>query len=123
MSLPADWKDCYFILYTRNQDGTVDSTYAKPITRAQRKTGEILDFYGVKASKYGIKVPSGSDGWAIVHVVDGSPKTLISGEIVEPKTKKVWELGDGRIVYMRRGTANISINISMYARVFKSVSI
>lgn len=123
MSLPANWKDCYFVLYKRNEDGTVDSTYTKPIVQAQRKTGELLDFYGVRASKYGIKVPPTSVGWAIIHVVDGSPKIIISGDLIEPKSKRIWELSDGRVFYMRRGTTNISINISMYPKSFKSLSI
>jgi hypothetical protein len=123
MSLPANWKDCYFILYKRNEDGTVDSTYAKPIMQAQRKTGELLDFYGVRASKYGIKVPPTSVGWAIIHTVDGSPKTIISGDLIEPKSKRIWELSDGRVFYMRRGNTNISINISMYPKAFKSLSV
>ncbi len=123
MSLPANWKDCYFVLYKRNEDGTVDSTYTKPIVQAQRKTGELLDFYGVRASKYGIKVPPTSVGWAIIHAVDGSPKIIISGDLIEPKSKRIWELSDGRVFYMRRGTTNISINISMYPKSFKSLSI
>lgn len=123
MTLPKDMKDCYFILYSRNEDGTVDSTYAKPIVRAQRKTGELLDFYGVKASKYGIKVPAGTVGWAIIHLHNDEPKTIISGELIEPKSKRVWEFSDGRIFYMRRGTTNISINVSMYAKVFNNLKL
>jgi hypothetical protein len=123
MSIPADWKDCYFILFKRNEDGTVDSTYVKPIIQAQRKTGELLDFYGVRASKYGIKIPPFSTGWAVIHVNDDDTKTVISGEIIEPKSKRIWELSDGRIVMMRRGTTNISINISAHPKVFKSLKV
>lgn len=123
MSLPKDYSDCYLALYKINEDGTITSTYIKPIVRASRTSGEQLDFYGVKASKYGIRVPPGSQEWGIFQYDGSEFKLMVSGQIPEPKTKRVHEMSDGRIIFVRRGSANISISLSMHPKVFKSVKI
>jgi len=122
MSLPSDYNNCYFILYKNNEDGTIDSVYVKPIIRASKSSGQLLDFYGVRASKYGIKVPADAEGWAIIHVENKTPKRVISGNLPGPKESKIWELSDGRVVYIKRGTANISFSASMHVKKFRSVS-
>lgn len=119
MTLPADWKNCYFVLYKTNKDGTIDSTYVKPITKAQRATGEVLDFYGVKASKYGINVHPSTKYWGIFSIVNGNPKLLVSGDLIPPKTKQIVELSDGRHILLRRGARNLSMSISTTIASFK----
>jgi hypothetical protein len=112
MALPADWKNCYFVLYRTNTDGTIDSTYVKEITHAQRNTGELLPFYGVRASKYGIIVPKTTEKWGIISMEDSKPELLISGDIIEPNSKQIFELSDGRVIYMKRGKNNLTFSIS-----------
>ena len=123
MSIPKDYQNCFLAFYKINDDGTIDSTYIKPIVRASRSSGEQLDFYGVRASKYGIKVPPTSQEWGIFHYDGSEFKLLVSGQIPEPKTKRIHELSDGRIVYVRRGNANLSISMSMHPKTFRSVQI
>jgi hypothetical protein len=123
MTIPKDYTDCYLALYKINEDGTIDSTYIKPIVRATRTSGEQLDFYGVRASKYGIKVPTGSQEWGIFHYDGSEFKLLVSGQIPEPSTKRIHELSDGRIIYVRRAKSNLSISMSMYPKSFKSITI
>lgn len=119
MTLPANWKDCYFVLYKTNKDGTIDSTYIKPIIKAQRASGEVLDFYGVRASKYGIHVNPSTKYWGIFSITNGNPKLLLSGDLIPPKSRQIVELSDGRHILLRRGAKNLSISISTSVAAYK----
>lgn len=123
MTLPKDWQDCYFALYFTNEDGTATSTLVKPIIRATKKDGSELDFYGIRASKFGTKVPSGSESWGIFRYTDGEFELLVSGDIPEPNNRQLQELSDGRLIYVRRSQANLMFSISMLPKTFKSVKI
>jgi len=91
---PQDWKDCYFIFYKVNPDKTISSVgTVKPIVQGSKKNGTELEFYGVKAGS----------NWSM----------CFSGELPEPYTKSLIKLPDGRMAFLRRGKANMSISISL----------
>jgi hypothetical protein len=122
MTLPKDWADCHFATFTYNEDNTVSSTLVKPIIQASYKDGTTLNFHGVRASQYGMNIRNATH-WGIFHHDGDNFNLLVSGEIPEPLTKKLFELSDGRILYIRRGNKNIKMSISMVQSRFKNLQL
>ena len=111
---PQDWKDCYFIFYKVNPDKTISSVgTVKPIVQGSKKNGTELEFYGVKAGKYGMYVPGDAEQWGIFQNNNGNWSMCFSGELPEPYTKSLIKLPDGRMAFLRRGKVNMSISISL----------
>lgn len=122
MTLPKDWQDCYFAAFKYNENGNADSTLVKPIIRASYKDGTQLNFHGVRASQYGMNIKDATH-WGIFHHDGEEFNLLVSGEIPEPMGKKLFELSDGRTIYMRRGAKNIKMSISMIQNKFKNLNL
>jgi len=116
-TLPTDWKNCYLVFHgAADENGYGDSLYARSLQGFNRKKNGNTngpDFYSIRSSSYGIKVPTAAVGWAIVRMTSSTVKTLVIGEIPQPMTKVVQTLSDGRAIYMRRSEANMWFTITV----------
>ena len=98
-TIPNDFAECYFVLHTDEDDeGFAESLYVRPLKGFKRKDNETssFDFYGIRGSSYGIKIPTLTAGWALVHNHKGNLTTLASSTIPEPGMTQRIELSDGR---------------------------
>ena len=116
-TLPTDWNNCFLVFHgAPDENGFGDSLYARPLQGFNRKKNANIngpDFYSIRASRYGIKVPALAVGWAIVYMEGSTVKTLVVGEIPEPMTKTIHELSDGRAIFIRRSEMNIFFTITV----------
>jgi hypothetical protein len=76
--------DCWLVLYSDDNETIIYNT--KPIMIITDKEGNSLDFYGVKASMYGIRVPSYVTKWSICRISNDVNEILYSGSIPEPRS-------------------------------------
>lgn len=115
LTIPTDFADCYFVLHSaKDEEGYADSLFARALLGYRRKKNntESFDFYGIRASKYGTRIPPSATGWALVHSLNGELNTLASGDIPEPVTKSKVQLSDGRMVTVRRSQVNLFFAVS-----------
>jgi len=113
-SYPAEWRNCYLVLYSApdelfNYDKKV--TYCKPIVRAQDKDRNILDFYGVVASKFGIAVPAKTTHWAIAILGVPNPKILFEGKLPDALQVLEVDVSDTQEIAIVRYNKNIKFAI------------
>ena len=123
-TIPKDFSDCFFVFHTAEvENGYAESLYVRPLKGYKRKDNltQSFDFYGIRGSKYGIKVPAQSHGWALVHNNDGHLTTFASGIIPEPMFDQKIELADNRVVHVRRANANLFFTITAQPAVFHKI--
>ncbi len=123
-TIPSDFADCFFIFHSaEDENGFADSLYARPLKGFRRKdnTTESFDFFGIRGSSYGTKVPAGTAGWALVHNNDGELTTLANGTIPEPGLIQKVELSDGRVVHVRRAQINFFFSVTAKPAVFRKI--
>lgn len=89
LDYPQEWADCFLVLFYE-QDSKRKVTYCKPIARAKTSEGKVLDFFGVRASTFGVAIPAHTTHWAICTLAVAEPKIVIQGPI--PEEKKILEI-------------------------------
>jgi len=105
------WEDHYLIFYKINNDQTLTAlSQPRPISPCSNKHNEL--FYGVKASRYGIRPPAQSEYWGIFSVVNGEWVLHIGNTIPLEYSRQIMPLNDGRFVYCKKSKTNINISIS-----------
>lgn len=107
----TNWKNHYFIMYKVNSDQTLTAlSEPKPIVSCANKYNQL--FYGIKASRYGIRPPEESQYWGVFSSLNGE-WILEIGNIIPPQySRQIMPLNDGRFVYVRRSKTNIFFSIS-----------
>lgn len=80
--------DCWLVLYS-DQDDTTNIYTTKPIQLVRDKDGNSLDFYGVKASLFGIKLNPQATKWSICRINSDVNEILYSGSL--PDVESIYE--------------------------------
>lgn len=111
--IPNEWRNCYLVLHTQDDTFNYDKkvTYCKPIVRAQDKDRNILDFYGVVASKFGIAVPAGTTHWAVAVLGVARPCILFEGKLPDPLQVVEVDVDDTQEIAIIRYNRNIKFSI------------
>lgn len=112
MKYSTTWENHYFILYKINSDQTLTALcQPKPIILCSNRHNE--QFYGIRSTRYGMRVPPECEYWGIFNLIDDEWIPQIQGTIPSQYSRQIIPLNDGRIVYIRKSKTNISFSISI----------
>lgn len=107
--LSTDGKNLYVVFYDPTET-TEDSHPVKAFYPIEKKVSRRgTDFYGMRSSRYGSRVPSDATHMAIA--VFGGPKIelLYSMDVPLPKSKTTVNFGDNFLMTVRRSSTNIFV--------------
>jgi len=111
---PQDWKDHYFVFFKNESNGTITSVAApKAIVLAKTTEGQSLKFYGVRASKFGMRIPQDATKWGIFTKINNEWSLCLGKDLPDPSSKIFITLPDKRIIYLRRGVKNLTFSITI----------
>lgn len=122
---PLNWQDCWLVLLkketesVRNNKGELTGfrdafnvVQFKPIVLAHNSEGQPLNFYGVKASKFGLPVGKATH-WAICQLGVAEPSTLIQEAIPEASARQVISLNEREAIFFNRYNKNFGFIIGL----------
>jgi hypothetical protein len=105
------WEDHYFIFYKMNRNRTITSVGTpKEITLCNNKYNEA--FYGVRAGKYGIFIPSDAERWGVFSFINNIWTPQFGDLIPKEYERQLYSLDQGRFALLRRSTVNINFSIT-----------
>ena len=117
-NIPQNFENTHLIFYELLADGTKDVVWFKAVTQAKTKDGELLNFYAVPASKFGIRIPKNATHWCLAVLGGKKADVLLEDIISEPMTKNEYHLFDNIYVHFNRFNKNVKFMIGMSSEAY-----
>lgn len=111
-AISNNFENAHFILYKLNNKGVKEVLYFKEVTRAS-KNNQPLNFFGVRTSKYGIRISQGATHWCLAILGNESADILVEDFIPEPMTKNQYQLDNNTYVHVNRYNKNLKFSIGL----------
>lgn len=120
IDFPKNMENLSFVLY--KQPKTSDQKevlYVRSIEKIKSPKYNN-DFYGVKSSKYGIRIHSQATHWCIA-VLGANPKVLFESRIPDEMTNQIIDYTEDNAVYFNRFSKNCRFTIGMSKAAFNKI--
>ena len=119
INAPKNFENTYLIFYTMKKNSIKEVLWFKLIQPAKNKNGELLNFYAVPSSKYGIRIPKGATNWCLAVLGGEKAEVLLEDAISEPMARNEYHLCDDIYVHMHRFKANCKFMIGSSSDVYR----
>jgi len=119
INIPKNFENTYLIFYSMKKNSVKEVLWFKLIQPAKNKNGELLNFYAVPSSKYGIRIPKTATHWCIAVLGGEKADVLLEDKISEPMIKNEYHLFDETYVHMHRYAANCKFMIGSSSEVYR----
>jgi hypothetical protein len=104
--------DCWLVLYS-DHEGETSIHYTKPVVLIHDKEGNSLDFYGVKASMFGIKLHPDATKWSICRISNGHDEILFSGSLPDCESIHEYPVGNDLDIVLTRYNQYLKFSLGL----------
>jgi len=107
---PLNWQNCWLVLSKHEPVKLV--LQFKPIVIARNTQGDPLDFYSVKASKFGLPIGEATH-WSVCELGVAEPRILVESPIPYTGNTDIISLNEKEAIFLKRYNKNFSLSIGL----------